>query len=65
MRQKSGKLRLNLHGSILEGKSIGLDPPEKKLKRELMIWRMEMQARLQGKVQLKDSICFKWVQIDC
>jgi hypothetical protein len=22
-----------------------------------------MQARAQGKVQLKDSICFKWVQI--
>jgi hypothetical protein len=25
-RPKSGKLRLNLHGTILEGKSIGLDP---------------------------------------
>jgi len=28
-----------------------------------MIWRIEMQARVQGKVQLKDSICFKWVHI--
>jgi hypothetical protein len=59
MRVKSGKSRLNLHGTILEGKSNGLDPLEKELKSELMIWRMEMQARLQGKVQLKDSICFK------
>jgi hypothetical protein len=25
-RPKSGKLRLNLHGTILEGKSIGLNP---------------------------------------
>jgi hypothetical protein len=31
-RPRSGKLRLNLHGTILEGKSIGLDPP-KRLKR--------------------------------
>jgi hypothetical protein len=23
-----------------------------------------MQARVQSKVQLKDSICFKWVQIE-
>jgi hypothetical protein len=30
---------------------------------ELMIWRTQMQARVQGRVQLKDSICFKWVQI--
>jgi hypothetical protein len=28
-----------------------------------MIWRTEMQARVQGRVELKDSICFKWVQI--
>ncbi len=31
-RPKSGKSRLNLHGTILEGKSIGLDP-QKKLKK--------------------------------
>jgi hypothetical protein len=61
-RPKSGKSRLNLHGTILEGKSIGSDPKKKKkqeLKGELMIWRTKMQARVQRKVQLKDSICFK------
>jgi hypothetical protein len=41
-----------------EGKSIGSDP-KKELKGELMIWRTKMQARVQGRVQLKDSICFK------
>jgi hypothetical protein len=51
---KSGKSRLNLHGTILEGKSIGLDP-KNELKGELVIWRTKMQAR----VQLKDSIGFK------
>jgi len=30
-RPKSGKSRLNLHGAILEGKSIGLNPPQKEL----------------------------------
>jgi hypothetical protein len=29
-RPKSGKSRLNLHGTILEGKSIGLNPKKKK-----------------------------------
>jgi hypothetical protein len=28
-----------------------------------MIWRIKMQAKLEGGVELKDSICFKWVQI--
>jgi len=28
-----------------------------------MIWRTEMQAKVQCKVQLKDSICSEWVQI--
>jgi hypothetical protein len=28
-----------------------------------MIWRTKIQAKVQGKVELKDSICFKWVQI--
>jgi len=32
-RPKSGKLRLNLHGTISKGKLIGLDP-KKELKRE-------------------------------
>ncbi len=37
--------------------------PPKDLKGELRIWRIKMQARVQGSVLLKDSICFKWVQI--
>jgi hypothetical protein len=44
--------------TILEGKSISSDP-NKELKGELMIWRTKMQARVQGSVQLKDSIYFK------
>jgi hypothetical protein len=31
--QKSGKLRLNLYGTILEGKSIGLDTKKNKIKK--------------------------------
>jgi hypothetical protein len=33
-RPKSGKLRLNLHGTILEGNSIDSDPKKKALKRK-------------------------------
>jgi len=47
---------------VLEGKSIGLDQ-KTVLKGELVIWRTNNQARDQGTVQLKDSICFKSVQI--
>jgi len=47
---------------VLEGKSIGLDP-KTVLKGELLSWRTQNQARDQGTVQLKDSICFKSVQI--
>jgi hypothetical protein len=43
-RPKSGKLRLNLHGTILEGKSIG-SGQKREFKGEIMIWRTEMQAR--------------------
>jgi hypothetical protein len=64
-RPKYFKSRLNLHGTILEGRSIGSD--QKKIKelkrRELMIWETNMQARVQGMVQLKNSICSKLVQI--
>jgi hypothetical protein len=35
----------------------------KELNGELMIWRTKMQARVQGMVQFKDSVCFKLVQI--
>jgi len=47
---------------VLDGKSIGLDL-KTVLKGELLIWRTKNQARDQGRVQLKDSICFKSVQI--
>ncbi len=47
---------------VLERKSIGSDQ-KKMLKGELLIWRTKNQARDQGIVQLKDSICFKPVQI--
>jgi len=43
---------------FLEGKSIGLDQKKQELKAKLMIWRNNMQARVQGMVQLKGSICF-------
>jgi hypothetical protein len=33
------------------------------LKGDLLIWRTKNEARDQGIVQLKDSICFKSVQI--
>jgi len=47
---------------VLEGKSIGLDH-KTLIKGELLIWRTKNQARDQGIVQFKDSICFKSVQI--
>jgi hypothetical protein len=36
---------------------------KKLLKGELLFWKSENQARDQGIVRLKDSICFKSVQI--
>jgi hypothetical protein len=45
-----------------EGKSLG-STQNKSSKWELIIWRHKVQTRVQGKVQLKGSICFKWVQI--
>jgi hypothetical protein len=48
---------------VLEGKSIGSDQ-KTVLKGELLIWRTKNEAMNQGTVdQLKDSICFKSVQI--
>jgi hypothetical protein len=38
-RPKSGKSRVNLHGTILEGKSIGSDPKKEEFKGELTIGR--------------------------
>jgi hypothetical protein len=46
----------------LEGKAIGWDH-KTVLKKKLLIWKTKNQARDQGTVQLKDSICFKSVQI--
>jgi hypothetical protein len=60
-RPKSGKERLKLHD--MEEKSIGWDKKKKELKVELIIWRTKLHAKVQGRVQLKDSICFKWVRI--
>jgi hypothetical protein len=48
---------------VLRGKSIGSDQ-KTVLKGELVIWRTKNQGSDQGTlVQLKDSICFKSVQI--
>jgi hypothetical protein len=43
---------------VLEGKSIGWDQ-KTVLKGEFLIWKTKNQAKDQGIVQLKDSICFK------
>jgi hypothetical protein len=45
-RLKSDKSRLNLHDTILEGKSIGLNPQKKRAKNQ----DLKMQARIQGRV---------------
>jgi hypothetical protein len=60
---KKWQIWLNLHGTILEGKSIGSDFFLKDLNGELMIWRTQMQVRVQAMVQFKDSVCYKLVQI--
>ncbi len=62
-RPKNGKLRLNLHGTYFGGKINWLGPKKTMLKGELLIWRTKDQAKHQGTVQLKDSICFKLIQI--
>jgi hypothetical protein len=63
-RPKSGKLRLNLHGTCFGGKINWFGLKKTLLKGELLIWRTKNQARDQGKEsQLKDSISFKSVQI--
>jgi hypothetical protein len=47
---------------VLEGKSIGSNQ-KIVLKGELLVWRTMNQARDQGTIQFKDSICFKSIQI--
>jgi hypothetical protein len=49
---------LDLHGSTYFGGKISWDQ-KTLLKGELLIWRTKNQARDQGTVQFKDSICFK------
>jgi hypothetical protein len=60
---KSGKLRLNLHGTGFGGKINWFIPKNTVLKGELLIWRTKNQAKDQGTVQVKLSICVKSVQI--
>ncbi len=60
-RPKKWQIEANM-APVLEGKSIGSDR-KTVLKGELLIWRTKNQARDPGTLQLKDSICFTWVQI--
>jgi hypothetical protein len=64
-RPKSGKLRLNIPQHHFEGKMNLVWTNKKRTKKEIASWfeELKVQAKLKGKVQLKDSICFKWVQI--
>jgi hypothetical protein len=48
---------------VLEGKSIGSDQKTVLIKGELLNWRTKNQLGTTGRVQLKDSSCFKSVQI--
>jgi hypothetical protein len=59
---KSDESKLNLQGTILEGKSSGFDPQKKKQRAQSKAYDLEKQ-HARGMVQLKDSICFKRVQI--
>jgi hypothetical protein len=58
---KTWQIEANM-APVLQGKSIGSDQ-KTVLKGELLIWRPKNQARDTGTLQLKDSICFPWVQI--
>jgi hypothetical protein len=60
---KSGKLRLNPTWHLLWRENQLVGTQKTVLIGELLIWRTKNQARDQGTVQLKDSICFKSVQI--
>jgi hypothetical protein len=43
----------------MEGKSIGLETKIRPQRRAHDLENQDLQARVQGKVHLKDSICFK------
>jgi hypothetical protein len=55
-----GKLKLKLHGIVLERKSISLGQ-KTRAKRKLLVWRTKMDAW--GTIQIKDLICSKWIQV--
>jgi hypothetical protein len=56
--KKSGKSRLNLHCTILEGNSIGSNhKPKKRAQTKESSWFGEPRCKLRSK--LKDSFCFK------
>ncbi len=61
-RPKSSKLRLNLHGTILNRKSIDFRSKKRKKRSKESSWFGEPRCKLgvhQGRVQPKDWICFK------
>jgi hypothetical protein len=61
---KSDKLRMTKKdANWTENQLVQSSDQKTVLKGELLIWRTKNQARDQGTVQLKDSICFKSVQI--
>jgi hypothetical protein len=62
-RPKSGKLRLNLRGTLFWRENQLVQTKKTMLKGELLIWKTKSHAKDQFKVQLKDSICFNSVQI--
>jgi hypothetical protein len=62
-RPKSGKLRLNLHGTCFEGKINWFGPKNSAKRRAPDLENQRIKFRDQCRVQLKDSICFKSVQI--
>jgi len=65
LRPKSGKLKLNLYGSSLEGNQFVQTKRKSSKERAHDLDNQDAHTRLllQGMVQLKDSICFKLVQI--
>jgi hypothetical protein len=54
-RPKRGKLKLSIHGTCLEAKSIGSNQ-KTMLKEKLLIQKTKNQARDQGIIHFKDSI---------
>jgi len=57
-RPKSGKLRLNLYDTILEGKSIDSGQKQRVQRRDYDLENQDA-SQVQGRIRLKDSIRFK------